>query len=287
MPTITIHVTPLSYRILNARYGAQESESFKIDPSDFLNHLLCYNSLRPNRNFNKESNELTCLVKLDVSKDLHRHLSKNHNNIKVGLHLHRYHKEQLNFYIATGLSYGDNRMGAQKRFCDLHNVSEDDFALMTAYKSWQRNQTFLQKNSIIPFAQMGKNVQVKRTGYKVPAHRRIVSFNKILRIVNDYYECGLVNLLYRPIRIKRNKRPFIYAFDKKYAQNFTYQRAMLCYLLSRYGLLSTKQILSHFNFKDIRVIQKYIADIKAQVKIYDDVKIDIKHFEKAFSSTLK
>lgn len=281
MPVIKIHISPLTHRILHTRYGGQGEEPYKVESQDPYHFHLCFQPL--NKDPNKISEEYKLLEKsidLDVSVSLYKHLSTDFNYLRIGMYLHKFHKQRINEFIETAELYGDSRMNALKKFCDLNDITEDDLALGSGYKSWQRYQDWKEKNKAKTVRKYVKNVSKNGTRYKRLNGRRPVPAQIIIRLVNNYFPCGLCNLLYRPIQIKRYGQRFKYCFDAREANKFRYERAMLCYLLSRYGCLSSRNILKFFKLKDVRVVNRYISEIKFEKDIYDHVKADLAYFDK-------
>lgn len=280
MPVITLHLSPLSYRIFIARYG--EEQPYKIPNSDPYHFLLSYLPIsRKYETIKKEFKLLTRKLQVDVNKTLHRHLVKDLNNVSVGKHLHRFHKMQMINFIEAGKFYSDNAYNAMRVFLDLHGVTEDDLPMGTAYKVWQRYQEDLQKK------QRKLNTDYIATVHKYSAKyyrindRMPVPAEHIIRLVNDYYGIGLVNLLYRPVKIKKhNGKSFTYCFDRQIANKYKDERAMLAYLLYTHGLLPPKVISSKFiRILDVKRIYKYINHIKTRTNIYESMAEDLEFFE--------
>lgn len=247
MKTITICVSPLVKCIFEARYGREKP--IQIHRSDVVYHLLQGDPIRVNPNKNKLLQKtLTRTLTLKVSPALYRRIKYKNRQIHVGLFLHKiYQQEMLTFVEAQHLA-GVPAQSALKNYLLRHSISEDDYAMETAYTAWKRRQTFFKEFYGGKF--VGSHHRIEPPLFTPQNIPEIPSDpSDILHATTDYYNNNVESLSVS-------------------------NRKILAYLLSTACQMTgneiSKVIPSH-----PRSIQRYVADIRFQYGRYSDVTRDV------------
>jgi hypothetical protein len=133
MKTVCLPVHPVSRKIILTEYGA---EPLNVDSQDVLWGMLQHNRFLKRRNRRTSADELTAILHISVDKELVAPLLQ--NAISVGIFLYKYHRNEMCRY-----TWSQNRLGAHARqsileFFHTYDINEDDLALESAYKVWQR-----------------------------------------------------------------------------------------------------------------------------------------------------
>ena len=280
MPVIHIKVTPLSERIIKTRFS--QEGPIPISRKDMLYHLLQFKSLNEGRvNFKKESKKLTATLPLEVNTTLYKYLNVKKRQIRVGLFLHKYHLETANVFIEAQQLLSEKRRTALKAFINYFNISEDDFELDSLYKNWQRWETrFLKKNEGNQKKYFPKSCSSVLNCTMLGEMRQFVmTWQKIVTVVNCYYHCGQVNLLLANQEIETLLGTIKINYDPIAAKKYVHCRHMLYYLLHAHCDLTAAQI-SKIIPQSRRMINYAINSITSKAAIYDDIAEEIEDLER-------
>lgn len=139
--------------MLLTQYG--KTEPIRISHNDLLFQMLSYTRLTDGgQNRAREWANSTLLLELEdrlavkISSRAHQ----------VGWHLFQHHIYHLMVYVQGQTDAGAPAMTSIKNYYDLHDITEDDFALESAYKRWQRfcwGEAAAEKNTSIFCAKKG------------------------------------------------------------------------------------------------------------------------------------
>lgn len=239
MKQITICVSPLVKRIFESRYGS--ISPIKIHRSDVVYHLLQGDPVRVNPNKNKLlKTTLTEKITLEVSYAIHYRLKHKRRQIYIGLFLHKvYQNEILSFMEAQHLA-GVPAQKALKTYLQRNNITEDDYALETAYAAWKRKKTFLAQYHCDNNRRFEPTSPPSSVIPKIPHDPRVI-------IAHTIEYC-----------------------NKSIEEMTVPERKILSYLLHTECDMIAADIAKHIPVS-IRSIQGYIADIKFQYGKYSDV----------------
>jgi hypothetical protein len=279
---IKIKVTPYVKKIFAARYG--HAGPFKIFRTDIVYHILQGDPVRVNKRFKKLRKDLTQTISLDVSATIYERLLYRQRTLLVGLYLHRFFIDQMLLYVEAQVMAQVPSQTSLKQYLAIHDVGEDDLALDTAYTAWKRRKAFFSHKLAINTrkkTQQSALCFLSENGDELPMPYDAMD---LLQAVNDFYGCGFVNLLCRPIRVKIGKRAFIYPYDRARHYEFLPQRKILAFLLYEDGALRGEEICKIINLS-FNVIYKYIRQVRADLDHYDDVKNDIEAIRRLCSCT--
>lgn len=131
---IILPVAPISRKILLHDY---QEEPISPGHSDLLFHQLCY--ARPgNIQWSSYFKLLSQEVKL-VMTSRFRLFDKN-QLFQSGYLLYVSHIDRMLHWVEAQTLVTGNAWGAIEAFYEMHDIDEDDFAVDTAYKRWQRYQ---------------------------------------------------------------------------------------------------------------------------------------------------
>lgn len=134
--TIVLPVHPFSRRILLSEYG--KAEPIGIRPNDILFSMLSVARVRDRNNAVRMRELLKAQVSFELDTAIATHIALRCD--QVGLHLFKWHKDQLCRYVDLCLRRGGiTAAGAIREFYELHDIGEDDFAFDSAWKMWQRH----------------------------------------------------------------------------------------------------------------------------------------------------
>lgn len=133
MNLIYLPVAPITRCILLTDF---EAEPIAPPRKNILFHKLHYRSPDTSKNSARIRKILTAEIALIVPADLSDHLLMYGED--VGYHLYLQDVERMMRWTAALKSTGVPAMTALKSFYDSYDIGEDDFALESAYKRWQR-----------------------------------------------------------------------------------------------------------------------------------------------------
>lgn len=141
---LLLPVHPFSRRILLKEYGGVEP--LGIRPNDILFSMLSVARLRDRNNAVRMRELLKAEVTFELDNAIATHIALRCD--QVGLHLFKWHKDQLCRYVDVCLRRGGiTAAGAIREFYDMHNIGEDDFAFDSAWKMWQRHNAESRKGN--------------------------------------------------------------------------------------------------------------------------------------------
>lgn len=170
MKIVVLPLHPFSRRILLSEYGSVEPVS--IRPNDILFSMLSLTRVRDRSKQIRVRDLLTTEITFQLDNAIANHLALRCD--QVGLHLFKWHKDQLCRYVDVCLRRGGiTAAGAIREFYNIHSITEDDFAETNAWKVWQRHNAETQgKNRVFSGRIRGATAVVfsKKTGRpcKVP-----------------------------------------------------------------------------------------------------------------------
>lgn len=225
---VYLPTTPLAKRCVVFEYGV-EPIAVKARSSLFRN----LSKRTFSRNTKKASEECTELLVLNVTRKLASHIEKE-NTMMLGYLLHGHYMHQMSLAIIDNTTLApENIMTFIKKYFAVRNISEDDYALDSAYKSWQRFQDdFLQKKEVFSSQKLTINVQEMRT------INYIFSYNALLR----FFDLKPQDLFHH--RLKSPK--------------LVYNRKIMLFLLKRLTPVKNKQLEKDFKI-DRRSIYKSVT----------------------------
>lgn len=260
MPVMNIHVSRLTYKVLKTLYGP--NEPFAIRRSDHFYYLLCQDPLRKDETvttrFHRELNYGE--VQIVVTENLARRLKANSRYYTVGWPLHKAMQfKMLDFIEAQALAKVPAQQ-ALKMFFRLYDIEEDDYSLDTAYTAWKRHQVKFSGKSPAFYAKSRRDFDprkwLKKSTKPLPDDK-----SWILHSVNEYYECGMVNLTCKSIMAGT----FRYEYDTEHQREFVMARKVLCYLLNKDAQLSYVKIAQVIN-RHVTVIRRHALEIEMAIK---------------------
>lgn len=254
---ITLHVSAITERYLSRRYmkSADTLPPYIIKRNDeFYGHLLYMPVQQKNQvNLTTRTQDelLSHRIDIDVPNGLYRRLNAKRRYMKIGLHLHRViYAKMIDFIFAQRLADVPAQK-ALKTFLNYYNIDETEFSLDSAYQAWKR---FKREN--LPQIEP-KNLNF--WGYAVPEKSANVSSpfylsrDKVLNLVNDYFEGKIV----KPIYINK----------------------IIAYLLSAHSKMTYREIMKVLDVS-IYSVHSYVNEIIFQKDFYKDVKEDIQALER-------
>jgi len=260
-------------RIFESRYG--KIEPIKIHRSDIVYHFLQGDPVRVQKNhYRKLQNELSETVMLDVSTTLYRRLRARQRQVTIGYYLHKVFQEDLLSFVEAQVLAGIPAQTAMKTYLNRHNISEDDYGLDTAYTAWKRRKTFFAKK----YPENIANTQQCTDLCFLDENDHLVRIpndpRDVINAVNEYYQCGIVHLLCRNIQVKSKRKSFTYIYDNARHYEFLREKKVLAYLLYVDSRLTGTDI-SKIMKLDWSTIYKYIASVKTDYELYDDIKNEV------------
>lgn len=243
MKQIVISVSPLVKKILLSRYGG--AEPIKIHRSDVIYHLLQGDPIRVNPNKNQLLRKtLTETISLLVSPAIQRRLRGRNRQVHIGVFLHKIFQHEMISFIEAQHLAGIPAQAALKTYLQRNNISEDDYALETAYTAWKRRKTFF---SSCTGSQFGKK------------------FHRIDPTIFHPQDIPIV---------PRDPRNVVKAFEKYFDESIddcsVSDQKLLAYLMKVECQMIGKEIAKYFSVSP-RSIHRYISDIRFQYGRYDDV----------------
>ncbi|MCH2046329.1 MAG: hypothetical protein MK212_19600 [Saprospiraceae bacterium] len=272
MKPITLCVTPFVKSILSSRYDLP----VKVNRSDVLYHYLQGDPIRVNdEKFRKINNELTEQVDFLVNDTLHERLSFKKRNITIGLYLQKVYQHEMLLFIKAQNLAGVAAQRSLKSYFESTLVSEDDYALDSAYTVWKRKKSFFTKKSCAFTLSSVPQKQAKNVS-EIP-----VDFRDILNAANDYYQCGMVNLIAANISTTKHGYKFTYMYDEKYSVVYRHARKVLCYLLKTDAKLNGIAISKIVKIP-IRTIQHYISHARTHLDYHQNIQADIQAIRKIY-----
>lgn len=148
---VDLPLTPFSKRCITFEYGASP---ILVDSRTELFRNLSKNPF--SNKITKAEKVCTEQVKIKIPKRLEVHFIKN-GSLLLGYLLHsHYINKMLSAILNTTSLSSVTVMDALKNYFLVRNITEDDFALESAYKAWQRYQhNFIQKNKEISITKSG------------------------------------------------------------------------------------------------------------------------------------
>jgi hypothetical protein len=264
MKSITIAVTPLVRSILKNRYGTP----VQVYRSDALYTYLQGNPIRVNqKKFRKLKKELTEKVSLMVSPTLYRRLIAKQRYLTIGFLLHKIFQEEMLTYMRAQNNAGIPAQQALKEFLSLNGVSEDDYALDSAYTAWKRKKEFFAKKTVVSWLQTDPPETEENDSFLPDDPREILS------AVNQYYSCGIVNIVCKNIRIEALGKTFTYIYDPELAKYYRHCRKVAAYLLYKDAHLNCVAISKIIKLSP-RTIQRYVKSTRFYMDYYTDMQRD-------------
>ncbi len=216
---LSLPVHPLSKRILEAEYGPDLP--LRIRANDILFSMLTHTQLRDRSSLVRTADLLTAETQFELDDALARHIER--RCYQAGRHLFRWHKDLICRYVDTCLRRGMTARGALVEFYDLHQVTEDDFSLESAWKMWQRhNRESNRKNPV--FSTGIRGATAVKNCKEITRRRKVKTALPVERI--DDMSARLVDVLQGCLR----------AVPKKTHAH------LRCYLYKRYSGLSEEQM---------------------------------------------
>jgi hypothetical protein len=273
MKKVRLAVTPLVASILTTRYG----NPVIVHRSDALyTHLQGSPVNVSSRKFKKLNRELTKEITVVVSNSIADHITANHRQAKLGLFLHKVYQEEMVNYMHAQNKCGTPAQTALKDFLKSNGVTEDDYALDTAYTVWKRKKQFFSKKTVGSILENDLHEEGENDSL-VP-----VDFREILLAVNHYYSCGMANIICRDIVVRAKNRCFTYCYDD--AMDFQYRkcRKVAAYLLHTDGQMRGTQIAEIIHLH-ARSIQRYIKKTRFFMDFYGDFQHDVEQIRKLYS----
>lgn len=266
MKVIELAVTPLVQSILLSRYP---EHPIKVNRSDALYYYLQGDLIRVNETkFRKLSKELSKRVKVKVSDTLFNRLQFKERWITIGYYLHKIYQQEMLIFMKAQHLAGVPAQTSLKEYFNINQVTEDDYALDSAYTVWKRKRRFLDNKAHVSKDELGLHKWIKNERL-LPIDAR-----EILRAANQYYECGMVNLLSKNIKIEKHGQQFIYHYDYEIAVRYRQARKVLAYLLHVDANLSGVEISRFINLVP-RTIQGYIQTMRVHYDYYPDIQEDV------------
>lgn len=253
---ISIPVSPFAHRCI--RYEEGRSAVLNIGTRHFFYTIL---SSRPSKNKAKRAIKYcTETVTFNVPKPLAKQLSKN-NSFLIGylFHLH-YQRQMLHQLHHTFGITGANVLPLLKTYLELRKISEDDYALETAYKAWQRYQI---KN----LEKVGK---IEGTESNI-----IVSSCSPLKLSSDFIE----NQIYSTLNINKKNITGSYLQQQKYYD----QRAVVVYLLHKLTTHSYRSLGLLFQIQYKHIYSNYK---KVEFAVHGDHEETYNELVKTFKNKL-
>jgi hypothetical protein len=272
MKELTLAVSPLVASILRTRYG-DPITVYRTDP------LYAYLQIDPviinESKFRRLNRELTQQVRVLVSNTLAKRLRARRRYITIGHYLHKIYQDEMLVFIQAQHAAGVPAQRALKIFLKQNGVEEDAYAIDTAYTAWKRKNEFFQEKAFVSWLKSepqmkGKNERI------VPVDPR-----EILRAVNSYYGCGMVNILCQDIVIKKPHGNFLYIYDSALDLHYRKCRKVAAYLLHDDAKLTGVQIADIIKLTP-RSIQYYIQHSKFHLDYYTDVQHDVARIRKMY-----
>lgn len=206
---ITIQVHPISARVLHSVYGPQP---ISVDRLDLLFSMLSRGA--KGRVKEEQIAELTIPVTLLVNAHLAEKIKR--RGAMVGLQLAQFHKDVMCAHTAAAVQHQGEALAAIRDWYQRHGIGEDDYAIETAYKYWQRYlwkmQSFLPS---FPVKKVSKK-DAKRavfTGFvKINGkYQRAWSPDEIECATVRVFELAQACLTHTPARLEHQIRAYIYA----------------------------------------------------------------------------
>lgn len=134
MKEITLPVHPFSRQILLHEHGRQEP--IIVMNRDALFALLSTTRIKRRPVTPATAQVLTAHVSICLDDQIARHVIE--NAADIGLLLFKIHKEIMCRYVQAYCVNGRQALTALRQFYHLHGVSEDDYQMESAWKTWMR-----------------------------------------------------------------------------------------------------------------------------------------------------
>ncbi|MCH2046311.1 MAG: hypothetical protein MK212_19510 [Saprospiraceae bacterium] len=273
MKVIELAVTPLVQSILLSRYTEYP---IKVNRSDALYYYLQGDLIRANETkFRKLGKELSKRVKVKVSDNLFNRLQFRERWVTVGYYLHKIYQQEMLIFMKAQHIAGVPAQTSLKEYFKINQVTEDDYALDSAYTVWKRKKRFLDQKIHVCKDKLDLHKWLKNEK-PLPIDAR-----EILRAANQYYECGMVNLIAKHIRIEKHGQQFTYHYDYEIGIRFRKARKVLAYLLHIDANLSGVDISKFIN-QVPRTIQGYIQTIRVHYDHYTDIQEDVSNIRSLY-----
>lgn len=162
MHLISLPVAPITRCILISDFG---SDPIKPSRKHLIWQKLHYSCNDHDQQSARIDKALTASIQILVPNSVADHLAIFGNH--VGYHLYITDLERMMHFIAALKSTGIPAMTALKIFYEKNDIGEDDFALETAYKRWQRfiiekPHFHLTKSTRMRVQNSNENLKVKR-----------------------------------------------------------------------------------------------------------------------------
>jgi hypothetical protein len=267
MELITLAVSPLVRAILLSRYDGQPIE---VHRSDALYFYLQGDPVRVNATkFRRLNKELTERVTLRCSTTLYKRLSACKRYITVGYHLHKVFQQEMLTYMLAQHRAGVPAQAALKEYFALNGITEDDYALDSAYSVWKRKKDFYNKKAVFSMSQNEQICNCKNDRL-IPIDPR-----DVLQSCNAYFKTGLPNLTCSHHESYAPDDSIVYLYDEAIGQSYIYARKVCAYLLHIDAQLTGVEISNIIRLTP-RTIQRYIASMRFQVEHYSDLQHDIR-----------
>jgi len=265
MKEIRIAVTPLVASILTTRYGSPVT----VHRSDALYTYLQGNPVRVSQNkFRKLNRELTREVPLLVSNSIAHHIACAKRQLRIGLYLHKVYQQEMINWMQAQHEAGIPAQTALKNFLARNGVSEDDYALDTAYTVWKRKRDLFSKKADVSNSNTDQ--------YELPENDSLLPKDPrdILSAVNHYYSCGMCNLVCRDLTARAANKTFRYIYDAELAHQHRKARKVAAYLLYKDAQLLGTEIAKIIHLSP-RTLQRYVKATRFHLDYYTDIQHDV------------
>lgn len=206
LETVVIAVHPFSARVLNSVYGQQP---IVVDRRDVLFSMLSQG--RAYRVREVQLAELTMQVTLKLNTELARKIRK--RGATVGLQLAQFHKDWMCAHTATVVAHYGEASAAIRDWYARHGITEDDYALESAYKYWQRYVWRGEKN-MPRFSARNEALKDNRLAAFVEVNGRIEKAwteAEIELASKKLHQLSEAVLAHLPVRLGAQIRAYIYA----------------------------------------------------------------------------
>lgn len=215
MLAITISLHPLSATVLRAQYGADRIVFRNHDTTFDLITGMPQRRKAPGTDTGPYKSQVTLVVTDSIARTVRD------NQRTIADRLYRHHKELMCWYVASAVKMKGNRhaKAAIAEWFQMHGVSEDDFSMDAAYKSWQRFQWNFQKKNR-EFAVRLRDKAAGELSRKRERHAKAVKPVKAVQWGADERACELAlarflssfdsNFKRMPVKLPRHARIYIY-----------------------------------------------------------------------------
>ena len=173
---------------------------------------------------------------------------------------------------------GESRMGALKKFMTYHQIGEDDFALESFYKNWQRwEKRFFEKKV--------QNEATKKPPIVLSVHsvcrpsKKIIIWTDVVAACNAFYHCGRENLILHDFETETVCGTFRKKYNPLQSLVYAQARQVMYYLIHEHCNLTARQIATLIP-QSFQHIAKSISLVESHAILYESTREEIEAIER-------